>query len=128
MGTNYYVHSNANDTVCPTCGHPTQSKIHIGKSSFGWCFGLHCVPELGLNSWQDWRRFLKHRCVTNKTHVIKNEYDDVIDLNELTKIVTKRKNFSIHGKSLARHAIDNKFCVGHGPGASTWDLLVGEYS
>ena len=28
--------------------------LHIGKSSSGWCFSLHVIPEQGINSLQDW--------------------------------------------------------------------------
>ena len=31
--------------------------LHIGKSSMGWCFSMHVIPELKINSWADWRKF-----------------------------------------------------------------------
>lgn len=40
MGTNYYYYQD----VCPHCGKPDK-KLHIGKSSGGWYFSLHIIPE-----------------------------------------------------------------------------------
>lgn len=41
MGTNYYLRTPA----CPHCGH-APAKIHIGKSSAGWNFGLRVYPKI----------------------------------------------------------------------------------
>ncbi len=53
MGTNYYVQFK----TCEHCHHvPTD--LHIGKSSAGWTFSFHAIPDLGLTSWEAWRYFL----------------------------------------------------------------------
>lgn len=42
MGTNFYFKK------------PFARPLHIGKSSAGWCFSLHVIPEKGVNSISDW--------------------------------------------------------------------------
>ena len=42
MGTNYYFEDSSE--VCECCGRGAES-LHIGKSSGGWCFSLHVMPE-----------------------------------------------------------------------------------
>lgn len=54
MGTNYYAEY---QPPCPTCGRQ-DPPLHIGKSSAGWCFSLHVIPELGLNDWPEWEAWL----------------------------------------------------------------------
>lgn len=136
MGTNYYVRENA----CPTCHH-SEDKIHIGKSSAGWCFSLHVIPERGLNSLDDWMAFLM-----DPKHPIFNEYGVAVKFENLMDTITKRswpttrekpsgyknwadfhaQNQSVPGpEGLVRHAIGDH-CVGHGEG--TWDLIPGEFS
>ena len=44
MGTNYYLHKKP---PCEACGHEP-APLHIGKSSGGWCFSLHVIPEIAL--------------------------------------------------------------------------------
>ena len=52
MGTNYYLYEGSE--ACPTCKRPFEP-LHIGKSSAGWCFSLHVIPEEGINTLDDWR-------------------------------------------------------------------------
>ena len=139
MGTNYYVHDD--ETRCPYCGRG-RDRLHIGKSSFGWCFSLHVIPEKHLNSLEDWLRFLKGK-------QIKTEYGDTITATEMEDIIINRgrdsglegkqphgygswKDFHISNHSepgpngLLRHQADGTHCIGHGPG--TWDLIAGVFS
>ncbi len=107
MGTNFYVHQPA----CPHCGH-APDPLHIGKSSGGWCFGLH-VDE-NIKCLMDWVRLWRR----NPTWIIKNEYNEVISRDGMLEIIAsrndcKRRNLSWH------HSI------GHGKG--TWDLIAGEF-
>ncbi len=51
MGTNYYLHEKPD---CECCGRPFEA-LHIGKSSSGWCFSLHVMPEDMINTLDDWR-------------------------------------------------------------------------
>ena len=136
MGTNYYLHTNE----CANC-HREDEPLHIGKSSAGWCFGLHVHPD--IQSLEDWKKRWAAPGVT-----IKDEYGDTVSPDEMERIVTQRgrkspgltlpmgygsieeflkDNHAAEGpNALLRHDIDGTFCIGHGEG--TWDLLVGEFS
>lgn len=52
MGTNYWWHEPAN--VCEHCGRGDSKKLHIGKSSAGWCFNLRIYPERDIRELGDW--------------------------------------------------------------------------
>ena len=103
MGCNYYV-----SETCPHCGHVQE--FHIGKSSAGWVFSLHVIPEKSINSLADWKSFLKGK-------TIYDEYGDPVEYQKMIEIITER------GGDLLRH--DNEFCIGHGEG--TYDYLIGEF-
>jgi len=138
MGTNYYWQSKA----CDKCGHSSE-RIHIGKSSAGWCFGLHVTDELTtLGQWEaKW----------NSGGYIYNEYDKQVSVSDMMKAITERsgligfddrdwpmmgyydeadfhnRNHSERGpNNLLRHRIDGGHCVGHGDG--TWDYIASEFS
>lgn len=142
MGTNYYWHEKP---PCPCCG-ATVEPIHIGKSSYGWCFSLHVDESLGINTLGDWmERF------NREGSSIRDEYGDRVEVEEMMKVITQRgklkktdweaiqrtswykceedfhrKNHSERGpNNLLRHQI-GRFCVGHGEG--TWDYIRGEFS
>ncbi len=143
MGTNYYLRK----TKCEQCN--SYEELHIGKSSFGWCFSLHVIPEIGINNLDDWRElFSKYKII--------NEYgegmtpDDMIDTiinregkNNFTEpypddtwFTTMYKtwdsfherNYSEAGpKGLLRHKISKESrCIGHGDG--TYDYITGDFS
>lgn len=138
MGTNYYLETD----VCARCGRG-DDRLHIGKSSGGWCFSLHVDPVQGINSLDDWLvRF------ENPTTRIVDEYGDEVTSAEMLRIITGRNgnpdewsgpppgylnwaafhecNHSEPGpRGLLRHRI-GRFCVGHGDG--TYDLIPGEFS
>lgn len=129
MGTNYYLQ----DETCPHCGRGAD-KLHIGKSSAGWCFSLHVMPEIGLNDLSDWKsRWDK------PTAIITDEYGETIPPVEMEDTILKRAwkgselgvgwfeiNQADPGPNgLARHRI-GRHCVGHGSG--TYDLVPGEFS
>ncbi len=135
MGTNYYIKRN----FCKCCGR--FDEIHIGKSSGGWCFGLHVktpgsdenLPE-NLMEWEE----------LFKNNEIVNEYGEIITKEEMMDIITDRssdrplptdriKLAEIHGpyseagpNNLLRSKIHDGHCIGHGAG--TWDLIIGEFS
>lgn len=133
MGTNYYLHEKKPET-CPHCGHtPDYEPLHIGKSSMGWCFSLHVIPEEGINTLEDWQaRWSKPEAV------IWNEYQELITPGEMLRIITERRgrvgswsprdlraNHAVAGPNhLARHSGEN--CAGHGPG--TYDYITGWFS
>lgn len=133
MGTNYYWHP---QKPCDHC-HRDYPPIHIGKSSFGWCFSLHVDPSLGIRDLDDWvDRFQKEGTY------IKDEYDQELGVDEMLDIITNRSfdrdfactpltthesRYSCPGPSgLLRHKLSPDFCIGHGSG--TWDLMVSEFS
>ena len=137
MGTNYYWHEKPS---CSECKRPFEP-LHIGKSSAGWCFGLHVyllddgmesIPDLA--AWQKlWAR---------PGSEIRDEYSREVSAAEILDVITNRArekkwspddawyrdNYAVPGPgNLARHAIDGRHCcIGHGEG--TWDLMVGEFS
>ena len=130
MGTNYFLRYNQ----CEHCGRYDEK--HIGKSSAGWCFGLHVYPEERINTLNDWKILF-----SQPNAKIYNEYHELISVNDLLNNITKRKsnpvtnddagwlnsNYAIKGpNNLVRHRIDSKFCIGHGKG--TWDYLIGYFS
>jgi len=133
MGTNYYLVTEDGN------------RLHIGKSSFGWCFALHVMPWMGLNSLNDWTLYV----CNNPGCVVMDEYDRIMSFGELCHlIVTKNCNVSDHlnvlhpdrgaaaeffyesnnaqrgPNKLVRHKIGFG-CVGH---EANWDLIEGEFS
>ena len=147
MGCNYYWIEE--DTKCPHCNRrdPEESRIHIGKSSAGWCFSLHVDPSMDINNLDDWLKLF-----AKPNSFIEDEYGDRVSIEEMIDKITKRscdypfnnerfvnrfsnyqdeedfhrKNHSERGpNNLLRHRI-GKYCIGHGEG--TWDLMVGIFS
>lgn len=123
MGTNYYLHT-------------PEETLHIGKSSGGWCFALHVIPENGLNTLVDWKKAL-----FNLDNAITNEYGDTIFSQEMLKTIIDRAwsspralsadfhalNYSEPGPNgLVRCKVDGVHCIGHGEG--TWDYVTGDFS
>lgn len=110
MGTNYYWYEEKK--ACECCGRPFEP-LHIGKSSAGWTFSLHVLPEQGivdLESWvQKWR----------SGGIIEDEYGRQRTVEDMLDIITKRS----HPRGLSRH-IGRRARYG-GP---TWDLIEGDFS
>ena len=148
MGTNYYLHHKG---ACPHCKSPHEP-LHIGKSSMGWCFSLHVIPELGINDLEDWQKLW-----SEPGAIIEDEYGEVISPEKMLAIITERKaarsveeafrtkpaflssryrdiedfyhlNDAEPGPNdLLRHRISNYgHCVKHGAG--TWDCIEGTFS
>ncbi len=137
MGTNYYLHAKP----CPHCGR-SEPELHIGKSSCGWVFALHVIPEEGIRDLPDWEtRWLK------PDSVIKDEYGREVTPLEMTEIITRRTHGPLENKplgysswehfhrrnqseagpnNLLRPKIDGSHCVGHGDG--TWSLNAEDFS
>lgn len=148
MGTNYYLHKN----ICEHCGRGDDRPLHIGKSSGGWCFGLH-VGDIGSSvhgiievaGLDDWKELWESPGV-----LIRDEYGREIPPAELLNVILNRSWHSkVHQRhpnqwydseedfseqnhaepgpnGLSRHKIDGSHCVGHGDG--TYDLITGEFS
>lgn len=131
MGTNYYLHGGP---ACESCGHRDGELLHIGKSSAGWAFGLHVLPEEGLSSLEDWRRAWGAPGAT-----IEDEYGSTVTPEQMLGVITQRTgrgiphdpkflegNHAVEGPDfLLRSRVDGQYCVGHGEG--TWDLMAGEF-
>lgn len=115
--------------------------IHIGKSSFGWCFALRIYPAEGITDLGSWARWL-----VDESRIILDEYEGEISFTDLYSRITDRKrpagplpsrppekddawyrsNSAVPGPNgLARHSLGNG-CVSHGDG--TYDLIEGEFS
>lgn len=113
MGTNYFI-SLGSDKTCDHCGHTVEAKkFHIGKSSAGWCFGLHVEPndKEHPQNLDDWREAFD-------AGVITNEYDEVIRADVMIHTITQRT------RNLSRHQLD-EYCVGHGDGP--FDYISGYF-
>jgi hypothetical protein len=113
MGTNYYLHEKPD---CECCGR-SYEPLHIGKSSGGWCFSLHVMPEDNINTIDDWRTLWSKDGV-----FIRNEYGEKVPIEEMEQIITDRL---WRGEFPRRHEIDGRICVGYGAG--TWDYLTGSF-
>lgn len=130
MGTNYYLQRD----ICPHCGR-SDERLHIGKSSAGWCFSLHVDPDEGINCLSDWQALWS----TPNAKIV-DEYGQEHSPDELLETISNRawpkrerstefyrKNSAEEGpNNLMRHTIDERHCVGHGDG--TYDLIRGEFS
>jgi len=117
MGTNYYLYQKPPCKYCKRDYEP----LHIGKSSYGWNFSLHVIPESGINNLSDWIKLFK-----NKNAIIKDEYGENISIKEMINIIKKRSyNGGNVGENLLRHKIDGH-CIGHGNG--TYDYIIGCFS
>ena len=133
MSTNYYLHIDE----CASCGH-SRASLHIGKSSYGWCFSLAVYRNMVFLDWttklwirtlQDWKEAWQHG-------VIRDEYHEIISPAKMLEIITCRSyptppenmnKHSTHGpNNLMRNVIDNIHCIGHGEGP--WDYIIGDFS
>jgi len=132
MGTNYYLQQGV-----------TKNRLHIGKSSVGWCFKLHVYPEnpeLPQNL-GDWRGLF-----VKPGNKILDQYGEFLTVEAMLSRIEDRSgnspsiplgypswtayyrsNYALPGPNgLIRSSVDGYHCVGHGAG--TWDLIAGEFS
>jgi hypothetical protein len=143
MGTNYYSVKRGLDYTKSESFwdlRGTEDFIHIGKSSMGWCFSLHVVPELGINTLEDWIRMF-----IDPDRIIIDEYRETVSFLDMIRIITQRsrpqsnnwdadtmdRNHAEPGpNNLVRHRREyterGRGCVRHGEG--TWDCIEGEFS
>jgi hypothetical protein len=135
MGTNFYLHERAAKKPCPTCGHleNPSARLHIGKSSAGWAFGLHVYPDGILDSGDaalnlavlpvdldGWRRLWED----GETYKILTEYGDEVAPEEMLKRITERS----HPRGLRHHPTGDHLCMGPAPDGGTYDLMTGYFS
>lgn len=114
MSTNYFLHA----PECPHCGTELEEPLHLGKSSQGWCFGLHVYPEERLNNWAAMWEYIEE-LVYEFNYTIRDEYGRIIDPGEFFTVVWDRNVNS------RRHELDDR-CIGHGNGP--FDYIVGDFS
>lgn len=123
---------------------PPVDVLHIGKSSAGWTFALHVIPEQRLNDLENWEMLLSEPGVQ-----IFDEYGKEIDLAALLSTIRERgragqrlatrqsgyedwsafhaANHSEEGPGgLVRSRVDGKRCIKQGAG--TWDCHLGDFS
>lgn len=134
MGMNYY--------SVRELGNGISERIHIGKSSCGWVFLLHRVPERGLVKWGDWVDYLRKAD-------IQDEDGNDVSFRDMVRCVTERKfegrkyPYGMRGTAFAS-ALEHAQWVGGviGPnglwrcqlrrgvewGEGTWDYIDGEFS
>ena len=134
MGTNYYAVKGEWLPEVSDWGHPLYgliqdgsgraALIHIGKSSGGWCFSLHVMPEQGISNLADWRALVERLLADGWR--IEDEYRDSVTLEELWNIVERKGWDADRQKSLKRHMVDETHCIGNGEGF--YDYIVGEFS
>ena len=140
MGTNYYLYIPEKE-ACEHCKRPAtyipSNRLHIGKSSAGWYFSLHVIPERGINDLIDWILFMTFAPPGTE---IKDEYGRSVDFKSLMDVITRRyhphpvkwsqsmlrQNDAVQAQhGLVRFRL-SPHCIGHGSG--TWDLIVGDFS
>jgi hypothetical protein len=138
MGTNYYTVKKGveeMDSEAFWASRGSEDNLHIGKSSAGWCFSLHIIPELNIHDLPGWVPYL-----LDQDRLIVDEYRQVVTYEQMLAIITDRKsnrtctwtremydkNYAEPGpNNLARHSL------GHGctrQGAGSWDCIEGEFS
>lgn len=130
MGTNYYYHEKK---PCECCGR-AYDLLHIGKSSGGWHFSLHVIPEKGINDLDDWKKLFE------KGGIITDEYEGEIKPEIMLEIITQRmrenpvdwtkseldRNHAENGLNNLVRAKVGEYCVKNGAG--TWDCITGDFS
>lgn len=83
MGTNYYLHKRK----CPMCGK-SDEVLHIGKSSAGWPFSVHVIPEANITCWRDWIAELE-----KGEAEIKDEYGETVTFEYLNGLVIEKRKY-----------------------------------
>lgn len=82
---------------------PDQSKINIGKSSFGWHFGLNIYPEIGIYTLEDWQKYW----YSNNGHIV-DEEDREISVDDMIDKITNRSTEQTYTPSeIAEFCVEN---------------------
>lgn len=143
MSTNYYLHEG--EQPCKCCGHSSDREpTHIGRSSYGWCFALHVMPEIGIHNLDDWINL-----INNGVYTIMDEYYEIVSVDTLLEIILGRRAghwcaetlptnpdprdtypilYHPNHPTLRRHIVDGDFCIAHGPNDATYDCIIGIFS
>lgn len=136
MGTNYYLEA---EEPCDKCGHQP-SRLHIGKSSYGWYFTMHIIPEEGINTLGDWIKLME------SGRQIVDEYGQKLTVGDMMDVIVNRKRpdpyvsgYKPTAKTLKendavwcsrynlmRYSLNSGFAYGHGDGC--WTYVAGDFS
>lgn len=121
MGTNYFYETAARD-ICPACGRGGEiESLHIGKSSAGWAFALHILPERNIRSLGDWQR------VWAAGGQIRDEYGEYVSVPQMLKEITERTHPRGLNRHIGRMGPDDIY-VKVAEGEPTYDLCEYEFS
>lgn len=115
MGTNYYVKTN--EKVFEN-GFDVDEILHVGKSSYGWYFSLHVIPEKGINTLRDWLPILQNG-------VIHNEYGETISYENMLYTIKRDEVPELGMWGMLRLDIDEPHRIHHKDSIST--TYIGEY-
>lgn len=91
MGTNYYVVPNR-----PSIEEP----VHIGKSSMGWMFLFQDANEpygkvpIVWHTYEEVKDWLYRHTVESEQYVIIDEYDKIVDFDELIDLIERKQEQS----------------------------------
>ena len=117
MGTNYYSVARGHEERPDLWDCRDDPEVlHIGKSSVGWCFALHVIPEMGINDLDDWVPIF-----IDPERVIIDEYREPVELLKMMATITARRWPS----GLRRHDVGSHCSK---QGAGTWDCILGRFS
>ena len=131
MGTNYYW-TRPQDSAGPL-NSDHEIHLHIGKSSFGWCFALASHPDLGILTLADWIPCFFYpgsriECENGIAYSPGGMLDQIMKRSGTAPPRVKNHD-SIDAapgpNNLLRARIDGCHCVRHGAG--TWDIMEGEF-
>jgi len=101
MGTNFYIKRN----VCKHCQRE-EEKIHLGKSSVGWIFGLQYNYGEYYTNWSDMKKWLKKELDNNS--LIFDEYGIKISLKDFISWVESTQSQPNKRESMSNVIFDNE--------------------
>lgn len=86
MGTNYYYEGSIPCVTCKRYDDSNSVRLHIGKSSSGWVFLLHIIPDSGIRSLKDWQ------AIWRQGGRIVDEYGNVVSVENMVSKITERSH------------------------------------
>lgn len=126
VSTNYYCHLEDAE------GNRLMPPLHIGQCSWGWRFALHYVPELALDSWSAWKRYLSRpgmvitRSARGDGESLTVDYMERVVLSSgMTDV--ERRALRFHAYGSWSHTPLPEGVNPRGPDGEPWDLITGEF-